>query len=566
MTANEQTLNWEAPGPGPWEADAAHFPKPFPRFARDMLARAFREGFQESTARYGLLLSHFEIGFVNDFWYQQPVAFGAPPGAKGPPPAPILWLLTRLHPAMRKRIQIGQRALEDRIWHEDLRRWDEEDKPRATARHRALLALEPSALDDSALLRHLTDCAVHVADMLRLHHRYTMPACVPIGDFLTHVSDWTGREPGEILQLLRGSSQVSLGFSAAELEQLAEALRNDPSAAAIVESEGDSVAILEALRQAPGPAGEAARAFLDLVWHRALSYDISEKANGELPTMLLGGIRSSLHGQNQTRGSDITDKAQALRAQVPDAHKAEFDRLLGEARAVSRLRDERGMYAECWAIGIGRRALLELGRRLVALGKLESAEHGVFLEMDEAGALLRGGSQPTVAELQRRADWRATKTVADVPAWLGHAPAGPPDTALLPKAARRSARAIDAVLSNLFQESNRVSSETIVRGLSVNDESYEGIARVVNDASEFSRLRQGDVLVTRSTAPYFNVVLPLLGAIVTDRGGQLCHAAIVAREYGIPGVVGTKDATRLIPDGARVQVDGTKGEVRIVSR
>ena len=83
----------------------------------------------------------------------------------------------------------------------------------------------------------------------------------------------------------------------------------------------------------------------------------------------------------------------------------------------------------------------------------------------------------------------------------------------------------------------------------MNEGVYEGTARLINNASEFGRLQQGDVLVTRSTAPYFNVVLPLLGALVTDRGGQLCHAAIVAREYGIPGVVGTKEATKLIADG-----------------
>ena len=71
--------------------------------------------------------------------------------------------------------------------------------------------------------------------------------------------------------------------------------------------------------------------------------------------------------------------------------------------------------------------------------------------------------------------------------------------------------------------------------------------------------------MTSPAAPYFNVVLPLLGGIVTDRGGQLCHAAIVAREYGIPGVVGTKDATTRIPDGARVRVDGAKGEITVLS-
>ena len=60
------------------------------------------------------------------------------------------------------------------------------------------------------------------------------------------------------------------------------------------------------------------------------------------------------------------------------------------------------------------------------------------------------------------------------------------------------------------------------------------------------------------------VVLPLLGAIVTDRGGQLSHAAIVAREYGIPAVVGTREATTMFPDGARVRVNGDKGEVQLL--
>ena len=104
----------------------------------------------------------------------------------------------------------------------------------------------------------------------------------------------------------------------------------------------------------------------------------------------------------------------------------------------------------------------------------------------------------------------------------------------------------------------------MLTGLSVNAGVYEGTARLVDDAADFGRIKQGDVLVTRMTSPYFNVVLPMLGAIVTDRGGQLCHAAIVAREYGIPGIVGTRDATATIPDGARVRVDGTTGEVRLL--
>ena len=92
-----------------------------------------------------------------------------------------------------------------------------------------------------------------------------------------------------------------------------------------------------------------------------------------------------------------------------------------------------------------------------------------------------------------------------------------------------------------------------------------GTARVIRGTGEFGRIEPGDVLVTNSTTTAFNIVLPLLGAIVTDRGGLLSHAAIVAREYGIAGVVGCTDATRVLPDGALVRVDGAAGEVEVVS-
>ena len=71
--------------------------------------------------------------------------------------------------------------------------------------------------------------------------------------------------------------------------------------------------------------------------------------------------------------------------------------------------------------------------------------------------------------------------------------------------------------------------------------------------------------MTEATSEAFNILLPLLGAIVTDNGGLLSHSAIVAREYGIPGVVGTRDATELIADGTRVRVDGDAGEVTVLT-
>ncbi len=560
----ETEIRWEPPGPGAWEAETAHFPRPMPRFGRSAVAVAFKAAFMAGTARYGLLLSHFEIEFVNDFWFQQPAPFGAPKGAKGPPPKPILWLLTRLHPGMRARIRTSGEAFAQRRWREDLRTWDDTDKPAATAKHRELVAIDPTSLDDAALLAHLERCEKHVAAMIGLHHKYTMTCILPTGDFLAHVAEWTGKSPGEILCSMRGSTPLSNGISAGELEALVPTLKDDAEARKILESNGDPAEKLEALRAAPGATGEAARTFLDLVWHRAVSYSIGDKATGEMPEVLVGAIRGALAGTFKPRPEDAKAKTAALRALVPEAHRTRFDELLEEARVINRLRDERGLYADCWAIGIARRALLELGRRLVENGKLKAADEAVDLELPEARALLTGKGGPSLEEVHRRAVWRETKTVADIPAFLGGQPGGPPDPNILPPAAKRATRAVDAVLTNLFKEALTTSSKKIVRGLSVNDGIYEGTARLIQNASEFGRLQQGDVLVTRSTAPYFNVVLPLLGAIVTDRGGQLCHAAIVAREYGIPGVVGTKEATALIPDGARVRVDGTSGEVHVL--
>jgi len=163
-----------------------------------------------------------------------------------------------------------------------------------------------------------------------------------------------------------------------------------------------------------------------------------------------------------------------------------------------------------------------------------------------------------------RFEWRTTTTTSEVPEFLRARPAAPPPSDWLPAPARRTQKAISTFLDSLFAVPDTPNTATVLNGLSVNTGVYEGPARLVDSATDFDRIKQGDVLVTRMTSPYFNVVLPLLGAIVTDRGGQLCHAAIVAREYGIPGIVGTRDATATIPDGARVRVDGTTGEVRLL--
>src|SRR5262249_44544137 len=91
-----------------------------------------------------------------------------------------------------------------------------------------------------------------------------------------------------------------------------------------------------------------------------------------------------------------------------------------------------------------------------------------------------------------------------------------------------------------------------------------GRATILTDVSESHRLTRGDVLVTRQTDPGWGPVFPLISGLVMERGGMLSHGAIIAREFGIPSVVGVRNATARIPQGGSVTVDGDRGVVRVL--
>jgi pyruvate,water dikinase len=94
----------------------------------------------------------------------------------------------------------------------------------------------------------------------------------------------------------------------------------------------------------------------------------------------------------------------------------------------------------------------------------------------------------------------------------------------------------------------------------------EGRSVVAGDQDSTRRIQAGDILVTTTTTPAWTPLFPSLAGLVTETGGILSHAAIVAREYGLPCVVGVQGATTSIPEGVQVRVDGSTGEVIIVGR
>ena len=540
---------FDPPNNGTWELDTTHVSRPISWFTRAALLSGFPRGFAEGLARYGLLLGRYDIAVIGGFMYAQMVPFGA--GGTATPEQ------------MQERIATSARAFTERFWREDLAHWDDVVKPGAIAAHLAVQAVDPAELSDDDLAEHIARCEDHLEANFELHHRYSAPSLMATGDFLAAGLEWTGATAGELMGLLRGTSAISTGFAATELDALADAVAASDAARATLASADGPEAVLAALATDPD-VGPAARTYLEAVRYRSIGYDVGEPSAGELPAMLVGAIRAAVAHRKSRPDDDGDGALTSIRARVPAEHLAEFDDRLHEARLANRLRDERATYSDGWAIGLARRALLEAGRRLAARGRLTDPAHAVDADAAELAALLRAEPGPSAEEVAERFRRRTSRTVDDAPPLVGPPPAAPPPLEALPEPARRATLAVNASMANLFGVPDTPNAATVVHGLAVNTGVYEGPARLVADSTDFDRVQRGDVLVTRMTSPYFTVVLPLLGAIVTDRGGQLSHAAIVAREYGIPGIVGTRDATRVIPDGARIRVDGTTGEVRLL--
>ena len=538
-----QELRFEPPSPGFWERDAVHFPRPMTRYWTEVHPAAFARGTGDFARFYGMLIDSLGAAYVHGFGYRSMV-----PAAEDEIPA---------------RFQRATEVIQGKLWREQLREWDETVKPDAIKAHRALQSVDPGSLSDQELVEYLTRCRDHHAAMIAQHMRYTASAVVPTGDFLAHVGDWTDVPPAELLGLMRGTAPVSAGASA-ELARLIAAFEADAQARELLASDDDPGQVLAALRALDGEAGEAVSGYLDLVGYRLLDgFDISEPYALAMPDALVRAIRTAVAGRD-LEGADVEAAIADVRGKVPEQHRAEFDELLGEARLTYRLRDERGVFSDIWASGLMRRAVLEGGRRVADRGQIHDPVHLVDAGFDEMCSLVSDGSGPSADELAARATERTTRAPKIAPRTLGDPPPPPPDASGLPPDVARLMRATGIALGHLFGSSEAEHDEQVLRGLGASPGAYEGPARLISGPSEFDRIVNGDVLVTQSTTEAFNILLPLLGAIVTDSGGLLSHSAIVAREYGIPGVVGTREATERIADGTRVRVDGDAGEVTVV--
>jgi pyruvate,water dikinase len=227
---------------------------------------------------------------------------------------------------------------------------------------------------------------------------------------------------------------------------------------------------------------------------------------------------------------------------VPAEHHAELEALLADARTAVGLRDDNGAITAAWPMGLLRRAMLAAGAR--RFGSEPSL--AVEATVDELTALLTGRPSIDVETLRTRRDERAANSSLDAPQTLGPAFAIPPLGAL-PRPLRTIGAAQLATAEHMF---------TGQQAVGVGTASYTGRALVVDDpAIAMTTFEPGDVIVTSATSPAWNTMLAHAGALVTANGGLVSHAAVIARELGIPAVIGDTTACTRLRTGCVVTVD-----------
>lgn len=369
--------------------------------------------------------------------------------------------------------------------------------------------------------------------------------------------------------LLKALPGLPSGRPAVELWELSRLVRADRRLRHVVESRSAAEA-LDAIRRQPEFRTFASRfdRFLD-DWGFRCSGELllTVKSFQEDPAALLEIVKAyvaadgqspadHLEAQRAERLQETARVAAVLRTRrlgrlVPIVHQWSVVSVLLRWTQHSILLRERARLKQALLYTRLRRVALALGDRFAGAGVFERADDVFFLTVEELDDLASGAEiyphhvRGLIAHRREAHADASAMTPADAFTL--------PEGEYLPLAAARSRP----------DRTSGTESAGALKGLGVCGGSASARAAVLSDVTESHRLRRGDILVTRQTDPGWGAVFPLISGLVMERGGMLSHGAIIAREFGIPSVVGIANATTLVRHGDRVHVDGDLGTLRI---
>ncbi|MHC6220794.1 PEP/pyruvate-binding domain-containing protein [Arthrobacter sp. MMS24-S77] len=361
-------------------------------------------------------------------------------------------------------------------------------------------------------------------------------------------------------------SLYDLATRAREDQGLASAILNE-STAALAESQRTGLppaGMDQALWQQWHPRFQA---HLDRFGHAVYNLDFLSPVPADDPSPLLDTVKFYLRGQGNdpherqrlsaARREDQTERVLARLGQnrLGRSRRAPFLRLLRWAQRAAPIRED-ALADVGLAWPLMRQMLLELGQRLATSGVIARAADVFWLREQElrtaVGFGLAGEGTITGAERPVRAEAIEERKML----WRGQAKAAAPQ--LLPES-----RWMERTFGGMMPARSQHQQGDVIKGVGASSGRVSAPARVLSGPQDFAQMMPGDVLVARITTPAWTSLFAMASAVVTDVGGPLSHSSIVAREYGIPAVLGTGVATQRLASGQLIRVDGDAGTVTI---
>jgi pyruvate,water dikinase len=554
---------------GTWLKESERHPEPLTELGASVVSRLVSRGLTTMSRESGGLVDRFEACAVGGEPYLRIV----PLGGRGGPPPPwwVLGVLCRVAPPLRRQMRRAKALLRPGVLASRQLAWEQEWRPDVQARIAALQSVDLAALDDAGLAAHL-DAALALMDhCLDLHFLLTVAYLVPIHALLVE-GDRLGWPELRTMELLAGLSTATSAPSRA-LAALGASIARHPDAAGALDSPGGDVAArLQALDPALGAAFDD---WCTRYGRCCANDDPGSPTLVELPwalaALLRDAVRAAADQSEQRTARARAERAEQARAELagrPAADRDRFERVLAAAVRAYPLREDSAFWTGSMPGGLLRTAALEIGRRLVARGLLDRPDDAVQLPLDTLRtALSRTGAKDgdLRASVARARAERAWVRANPGPAFHGPEPQPPPDLRGLPAAGRELNEAMLRMQRRRPVAPPDPATGEVLTGVAASPGSYTGPVRVVLGPADFARVRAGDVLVCPTTDPAWSLLFGVAGALITNGGNVLSHAAIVAREHAIPAVVGTGTATRDLHDGQIVTIDGTAGTVTVPS-
>jgi len=543
---------WEKPAhlSGTFHQDAMHFPNPLSPLANSSLNPAFAVGLPTAAQELNAPMANAHIFACN--WYRFEQFDRAEPKSEAEARA--------FHEQAEATMKVELGRLGER--------WHQEHLPAIRAILSRLAEAEGEIQRASAaqIVAIIDEAEAAHRELWTIHFRIAFPMLLGMQLFDEFYQEVFGGTDGDSHVLLLGVESESMK-AAIGLSDLANSARDLDLEPALRENPADQLLSILGATEPGRKFLVALDAYLDEYGYRQDLFDMASPTWREDRTIPLANIRNYLvtgreaRAEYESRKQSAEAATKAAREQLasyPEAIRGQFEGMLGIARVGSFLQEEHNFYIDQQGLARLHDLYLSIGRRLVQEGVLAEADDVFMLLVDELRNLFANPDAMAQTDfvralVQRRHEEMEIAKTLTPPPFLGDPPQEPPAGDPMVRAMGRffGGPPLQSAASDQLQ-GNPGSRGTV-----------SGKARVARTLDEAMNLQPGEILVAVTTMPPWTPLFGIAAAVVTETGGPLSHCAIVAREYGIPAVVGAHGATSRIATGQTISVDGGTGVVTL---